>query len=373
MWWGADMAAHQPEPALAAGLAASDGLLRECHDVLLVDLDGVAYLGDQPIAGAAKALTEARAAGARPVFVTNNAARPPVAVAHQLTKMGVAAESHEVMTSAVAAAQELASRFAAGSPVLVVGGAGVIEALQEAGLRPVDQAAADPVAVVQGFAPEVGWGALAEAMVAMRAGAVWIATNTDVTLPSPRGPLPGNGSLVAALVAATGQQPEVIGKPSLPLYRAALALGGGTRPLMIGDRLDTDIAGARAARMPALLVFTGVSSPADLLMAEPGLRPCFIGRDLRALGLHHPAVEVDGLTARCGATRVRLTDELVTVTNEDAANPHEPGTTAPATVDGLDGLRALVALGWTDDDLAGGDQRRVAAYRTALESLNLDL
>lgn len=345
----------------ASGLAASEGSLLHAHDLLLVDLDGVTYLGDRPIEGAAAALTAAGAAGLKVVFVTNNASRPPAAVAEQLVAMGVPAQPSEVMTSAIAAAGELARRFPAGTPILVVGGVGVREALVGAGLRPVTSAAENPAAVLQGFAPEVGWTSLAEASVALRAGATWIATNADLTLPSPRGPLPGNGSLVAALTAATGLHPEVTGKPERALFDAALALGGGSRPLVVGDRLDTDIAGARAAGLPALLALSGVSSAADLIAAGPASRPDYIGRDLRALALRHPAAAAHDDAATAGASRVSIVDGAVRL--EEAA-----GT---ATPDGLDRLRALCALAWSSGG-SGPAAGLSQVYKTALKSLDLD-
>jgi HAD superfamily hydrolase (TIGR01450 family) len=310
-----------------SGLAASDRPLEQTYDAMLVDLDGVVYLGDRSIDGAAEALQAAGAAGARVVFVTNNAARPPADVAAQLQEMGVPARPDDVMTSAVAAARAAAERFSPGDPVLVVGGAGVREALRDAGLRPVDFAEDSPVAVVQGFADSVGWPMLAEATVALRAGATWIATNVDATLPSARGPLPGNGSLVAALATATGLTPEVIGKPQPTLFTAAIAASGGSRPLVVGDRLDTDIAGATAAGIPGLFVLTGVSTATDLLRAEPAMRPSYIGRDLRALALSHPGAEVvDG--------SARLTGEAA-------------GGRAGDGPDGLDPLRELCAVAWS--------------------------
>jgi ribonucleotide monophosphatase NagD (HAD superfamily) len=266
------------------------------------------------------------------------------------------------MTSAIAAAAELARRFPAGAPVLVVGADALRDAVSEAGLLPVADAAADPVVVVQGFAREVGWILLAEASVALRAGADWVATNADLTLPTPRGPLPGNGSLIAALTAATGLKPEVIGKPAPALFAAALAAGGGDRPLVIGDRLDTDIAGAHAADLPSLLVLTGVSGVHDLLMAEPASRPEFVGRDLGALRLVHPVTQVEAGAASCGGSRASRRDATVTVEN----------TGTEATPDGLDGLRALCALAWSASPpltAPGGDR---SAYEKALETLNLD-
>lgn len=348
-------------PAAGDPVDAGRTLLDD-HDLLLVDLDGVAYLGDRPIEGAAEALSAARDAGAGIVFVTNNASRSPSAVAEQLNAMGVTASAAEVMTSAIAAAAELARRFPPGAPVLVVGGDALRDAVSDAGLSPVDSAGADPVVVVQGFAKEVGWTLLAEASVALRSGAGWVATNADLTLPTPRGPLPGNGSLIAALSAATGLKPDVIGKPGPALFTAALAAGGGQRPLVIGDRLDTDIAGAHAAELASLLVLTGVSGTHDLLMAEPGSRPEFIGRDLHALGFGHPIAAVEAGTASCGGSRASSVDGAVTV-EETGQQP---------TPDGLDGLRALCALAWSASPPLSTSDRDAAAYEKALENLDLD-
>jgi glycerol 3-phosphatase-2 len=352
------MTAGSTEPS--AGLVASDGPLLNSHDLLLVDLDGVAYLGDRPIDGAAAALSAARKAGLGLIFVTNNASRPPSAVAEQLTSMGVAAQADEVMTSAMAAARELASKYPAGTPVLVVGGAGVRDALSAAGLLPVASADEHPAAVLQGFAPEVGWSALAEASIAVRAGAEWVATNDDATLPSPRGPLPGNGSLVAALATATGLRPLVIGKPAPALFTAALEAGGGTRPLVVGDRLDTDIAGARAAGLPSLLVLSGVSRPMDLVTAAPASRPHYVGHDLRALELTHPVVEVNDGVATCGNASASFVD----------GTAHLDSAGSAVTPDGLDGLRALCGLAWSTQS-ANAEAGDAVAYEAAVATLDL--
>jgi HAD superfamily hydrolase (TIGR01450 family) len=264
------------DPARSASLLAG-------HDALLVDLDGVVQLGRDPVPGAAVALEGARAAGLRVVFVTNNAARSAADVASTLTDLGVTAAPADVLTSSMAAADLLAGRFPSGTRVLVVGGAGLREPVEAAGLTPVASADEEPAAVVQGWSPDLTWALLAEAAVAVRRGAAWFATNTDATLPSPRGPLPGNGAMVGAVALATGTEPEVVGKPGRALFDAAVRVAGATRPLVVGDRLDTDIAGANAAGLPSLLVLTGVSRPADLLAAAADLRPTYVGHDLGAL------------------------------------------------------------------------------------------
>jgi HAD superfamily hydrolase (TIGR01450 family) len=254
------------------------------YDLVIFDLDGVVYLIDKPIAGAAEAVERLRAAGTAVAYATNNASRRAADVAALLTGMGVPAVPAEVLTSAGAAAAMLAGKLPAGAPVLVVGADALRAEVRDAGLKPVEALEDEPVAVVQGYGPEVGWRILAEAALAVRAGATWVATNTDRTLPGPRGPLPGNGSLVAVLRTALDRDPDlVVGKPEPALFTTAASQSGAQRPLAVGDRLDTDIQGAVTAGMDSLLVLTGVSGPADLLAAPPSRRPTFVAADLTAL------------------------------------------------------------------------------------------
>jgi glycerol 3-phosphatase-2 len=316
-----------------APLAGSDQPLTRRYDGFVVDLDGVVQLDDQPVAHAAPVLAELAAEGRSPIFLTNNASRPPAEVASRLAALGVQAEERQILTSAMVAARVLADRLPAGADVLVVGGAGLIDAVQAAGLHPVSSATPSVMAVVQGWAPEVGWQLLAEGSVALRAGAQWIATNADRTLPSPRGPLPGNGSLVAALRTATGLEPEVVGKPEQAVFDTAAARTEGRAPLMVGDRMDTDIAGARAAGLPTLLVLTGVAGPRDLLAAPPEQRPTYVGADLRALLQAHHAPDVAGRAAACGEVAVDADGNVTTHGELDAERA-------------IDGLRAAAALAW---------------------------
>jgi ribonucleotide monophosphatase NagD (HAD superfamily) len=198
--------------------------------------------------------------------------------------MGIEAAADEVLTSAGAAALVLAQRLPAGSPVLVVGAPALHEEVAAAGLRPVSDAGENPLAVVQGYGPQVGWAQLAEACVAVRAGALWVATNTDRTLPTPRGPLPGNGSLVAALATALDRQPDlVVGKPAPGLFTAAAAQTSAVRPLVVGDRLDTDILGACRAGMDSLLVLTGVSTAEQANAAPLDCQPTYVTAGLDGL------------------------------------------------------------------------------------------
>lgn len=252
------------------------------YDLVILDLDGVVFLIDRPIHGAAQAVEQVRALGVPVIFATNNASRRAGEVADLLSGMGVPARAEEVFTSAAAAARILAERFEPGAPILVVGAEALRDEVLAAGLSVAAGAEDKPVAVVQGYGPKVGWAELAEATLAVRAGALWVATNADRTLPSPRGALPGNGSLVAAVATALGRQPDiVVGKPSPGLFQAAAR--GRNRPLVVGDRLDTDIAGAHQAGLDSMLVLTGVSSLADLAAVPSEQRPTYIAPDLSGL------------------------------------------------------------------------------------------
>ncbi|WP_432458111.1 HAD-IIA family hydrolase [Cellulomonas iranensis] len=292
----------------ARGLLGSDEPLATRYDLALVDLDGVAYRGHEPIDGAAEGLAQARAAGMRLVFVTNNASREPETVADQLTGLDIPTRADEVMTAAQAAAELLATRVEPGASVLVVGGAGLHTAVRAKGYRVVGSADDEPVAVVQGFAPDLGWSDLAEAAYAVQRGAWHVASNLDLSLPTARGFAPGNGSLVGAVRAATGVEPASAGKPSPTMYRLAVARAGAAAPLVVGDRLDTDLAGARAGDMPGLHVLTGVSTARDAVLAAPGERPHYLAADLRALLVPHPEPVVDGGWWVCRDAAARVVD-----------------------------------------------------------------
>jgi glycerol 3-phosphatase-2 len=268
--------------------------------------------------------------------------------------MGVPAEPDEVLTSAGAAAALLAEELPAGAKVLVVGAEALRAELRTVGLVPVTKLDESPVAVVQGYGPEIGWADLAEASLAVRAGARWMATNTDKTLPSPRGPLPGNGSLVAVLRTALDRDPDVVvGKPEPGLFTAAASISGANRALVVGDRLDTDIAGANAAGLPSLLVLSGVSTAEETVRAAPGERPDYIAADLR--GLLSPAGAL-----RVGphpAWRIDIGPSLVTV--------HSAGSEPPDT---LTVVRATANAVW-NSSLAGQPFEIVAGDHNARKAL----
>ena len=320
--------------------------LVEAYDLVIFDLDGVIYLIDKPIAGAADTVERLRGDGTAVAFATNNASRRAADVAELLSGMGVAATADEVLTSAGASAAMLADELPAGAPVLVVGAPALRDEVREVGLTPVERFEDEPVAVVQGYGPDVDWKILAEAALSVRAGAKWMATNTDRTLPSPRGPLPGNGSLVAVLRTALNRDPDVVvGKPQPALFTTAASLSGARRPLTVGDRLDTDIEGAVRAGQDSLLVLTGVSGPADLLAAPEHQRPTYVAGDLSALFGPDDAVRIpDGGTGELGGWRLER-DGSAAVLDGDG--------------DPVDALRLLCPATWDGaEPRTGGDAAR---------------
>jgi len=255
----------------------------------ICDLDGVVFVGSQAVAKAAETIAAAEAAGLRLVYLTNNASRSPKEVADKLTGFGIGVNPAQVVTAAVAGATRLAADLPPGSNVLVVGHNGLIEAVSEAGLQPVFQAKDRPVAVIQGWGPNVGWAQLAQAAYAIQGGAKYYATNLDRTLPTEEGFAPGNAALISAVTMATGVSPMAGGKPDPAIFQLAAERAGTDRPLVIGDRLDTDLAGARAAGYPGLLVLTGVNTLVDACLAPPDHRPSLVARSIEALTCPHRA------------------------------------------------------------------------------------
>ncbi len=259
-------------------------------DLLLADLDGVVYKGPDAIPHAVESLNRA-AAGRRVGYLTNNASRTAASVADHLTSLGLSVRPEDVVTSPQAAVRLLAGLVPAGALVLVVGGDGLVSEVVKAGFRVTRSADDLPAAVIQGFAPEIGWADLAEASFALHTGIPWVATNTDWTIPVARGIAPGNGTLVAAVHNAVGRLPVVAGKPEVALYEEAVSRFGGSTPLFIGDRLDTDILGANRAGIDSVLVLTGIDHAKQVLAAEPNSRPTYILEDLRGLDLPYPSTE----------------------------------------------------------------------------------
>ena len=275
----------------------------EAHDLVMFDLDGVVYVGGEAIDGVAERIERVRAAGRHVAFVTNNASRTPDKVADKLVAVGVGASATDVVTSAQASARLLVEQHGAGAKILLLGGEGLRVALLEAGLEPVEEPEG-AVAVASGYGPDVRWRDIMRASVLVRDGLPYVASNTDMTIPTPYGLAPGHGVLVRTIAGFAGVEPTVAGKPERPLMEETVRRVGGDRPIMVGDRLDTDIEGAHAIDVPSLLVLTGVSWLPDLAVATPELRPTYISPTLEGLFEPHPVpttseagVELNGWTA----------------------------------------------------------------------------
>jgi HAD superfamily hydrolase (TIGR01450 family) len=264
-------------------------------------------------------------------YVTNNASRSTAEVAAHLRELGAPAEDDDVVSSAQAGAALLASKVPAGAAVLVTGSAALAREVQVRGLVPVRSLDDNPVAVIQGFSPEIGWRDLAEASYAVAAGAVWVATNTDLSIPQARGIAPGNGTLVNAVRAATGKEPLVAGKPEAPLFLAAAERLGAQRPVVVGDRLDTDILGGNRAGFATAAVLTGVDTPRTILTARAAERPGFILGTLDELYVPYPEPQADDGAWRAGRSTARVEGAVVRISG---------------TMDDLDAWRAACAAWW---------------------------
>ncbi len=348
-------------------LQPSERPLCEVYDTGLFDLDGVVYIGPEAVPGAPDRLRQLVNRGMRVVYVTNNASRLPRTVAGHLDELGAPVTEDTVVTSAQAAARLVSDLVPAGATVLVVGGEGLFAALTERGLRTVDAYDERVAALVQGFGPAVGWPQLAEGVRAVDAGRPWIATNPDVSMPTPTGRAPGNGALIEVIALVTGRRPIVAGKPMTPLFDEAVRRSGARRPLVVGDRLDTDIEGAVSAGRDSLLVFTGSTDLPTLAAAPRGSRPSFLAADLGGLLRAHPRpVPTRVGVWRCGGWLAEVTSEGEPVLRRAEDAPHvdaapmdapgagtQPGDSGdPAEAE--DAARALVAACWSRMDVAGG-------------------
>jgi len=325
-------------------------MLIDNFDSLFLDLDGVVYRGSKAIPGAVEAINRAQQMGRKIGYITNNASRTQQSIADQLVGFGLEATPDQIIGSAAAGVKLLAKKVPAGASVLVVGGEGLIKEVELAGFRRVEKAAENPQAVIQGFSPSVSWPDLAEASYAIQNGAIWVATNQDWTIPLEQGIAPGNGTLVGAVHTAVGILPEFAGKPFRPIFDAALDQLGATRPLMIGDRLDTDIKGAHAAGIASASVMTGVIGNKELLGAKSDERPSYVLNDLADLFESYPEPSATKHGVRVGKSQVELLGDRVMLTD---GHPDDIAT-----------LRAATNLIWTsgrpiyglqvDPELLGG-------------------
>ncbi|MFP7833642.1 HAD-IIA family hydrolase [Marisediminicola sp. LYQ134] len=279
-------------------------------DIVLADLDGVIYEGDNAIDHAVESMNAA--ASDLPIgYITNNASRTAASVAEHLSRLGLSVGETDVVTSPQAAVRLLADTIGAGSTVLVVGGEGLVVEVERAGFVVTRSANDSPAAVIQGFHPTVGWPELAEASFALHAGIPWIATNTDWTIPVARGIAPGNGTLVSAVHSAVGRLPVVAGKPEVPIFTEAMRRFAVSTALFLGDRLDTDILGANRAGLTSALVLTGIDRAKQVLAADAKSRPTYLLDDLRQL--HEPYPVARDETDSTGHRRVHVGDAVVSM------------------------------------------------------------
>ncbi len=286
-------------------------------ETLLLDLDGVIYEGKNVIEDAVESITALREMGIKTGYVTNNSSRKPETIADQLRGFGLELSASEVISSAQAGVELLATMIPAGSKVLVVGGEGLRAEVVAAGFELVASSDQSPAAVIQGFSPDVGWNDLAEASYSIQRGAKWVATNQDWTIPREKGLAPGNGTLVSAVHTAVGQLPVVAGKPERAIFDTAVRTFLARSAIYVGDRLDTDVVGANKAGLGSALVMTGVTTRKELLAAKSDSRPTYILGTLKDLLSDYRTPSKTKRGYKLGEAEVELLGEKIVVSFGD--------------------------------------------------------
>jgi len=258
--------------------------LVDSYDMVGFDLDGVVYRGPEAVPQAPETIAELRKRGVRVGFVTNNAQRASSTVADHLTSLGIDCTPDDVVTSAQATARIMAEALPAGAEVFVLGTPALRAEIAARGLTPVSGRSSALAAICVGFDPSLTWDDLNQGCYAVQAGAVWYACNDDLNRPSGDGIAIGMGGILKAMKEALpGLAPIMGGKPARPLLDETLLRLGGTHPLFVGDRLDTDIEGANNAGWDSLFVLSGAQNMADLAVAPAVQYPTYIGQDVSAL------------------------------------------------------------------------------------------
>lgn len=336
--------------------------LSDAFRLALLDLDGVVYRGGNPVEHAADAITNAQQHGMAIEYTTNNSSRFQATVADQLKSFGLTVEPWQIITSSVVAARMVARHVERGSRVLVLGAEHLRDEVQRAGLKPVDSCEDNPQAVIQGWYPHMTWQEMAEVAFAVEHGAQYFVTNRDLTIPRELGIAPGCGSMIQAVINATGVQPIAsAGKPESAMYDEARFLVAAniehneedfsdnteqdeygnpvisiSRSLAVGDRLDTDIEAGTRRGYESLLVLTGVTDPRMLMLAPQHLRPSFVSKDLRGLNEAHETPQLcDTDTFTCGKATARCCDNKTIEVNDTSD---------------INALRAACALAWNLQD-----------------------
>jgi glycerol-1-phosphatase len=245
--------------------------LADHFEGFLIDLDGVVWIGREPVPGAPEALRSLLAAGKRLVFVTNNPARPPAAYAERLAELGVEVGAERIVTAGMVGARLAAQAAGPDGSAFVIGRAPLKEMVAAAGVTLLEgEAGRDASVVVVSGHREFDYAALLTAKRALDRGAALLATSRDPTMPMPGGEWPGTGAVLAAVETASGRVAEIAGKPERHLFELALeAIGDGGRVAMVGDRVTSDIEGGQRAGLATILVLSGTDGRAEAEAAKP--------------------------------------------------------------------------------------------------------
>ena len=307
--------------------------LIDSYDALFADLDGVVYEGGKAIQHAISTLVAIKQSGLALGYVTNNSSRKPQTIADQISAYGIDVLAEDVVSSGQTGVELLSTLVEPGAKVLVVGGEGLRTYTEQAGFQLVSDSSGNPDAVIQGFSPDLGWKQLAEAAYSIQNGAKWVATNSDWTIPQERGIAPGNGTLISAVHTAVGQLPLIAGKPEVAIFETAKRRFASSRPLFVGDRIDTDILGANRAGIDSVLVLTGISKAKELLSTLSESQPTFVIADLRELLVPYVQPKKTKFGYSLRGAEVELLGSKVRVT---AGDPR-----------GIDALRCACAVIWS--------------------------
>jgi HAD superfamily hydrolase (TIGR01450 family) len=306
--------------------------LAKAYDTALLDLDGVVYIGQDAVPGVIGALNQVHDEFAMTLTcVTNNASRSPQRVAQHLNELGLQVTAEDVVTSAQAGAAELAKLIPPGSNVFVLGSKDLAREVELVGLNPSHDESVTYDALIQGYWPDMPFRILEFAASLLRTGVPWVATNMDMTIPTPTGVAPGNGTVITALGETVNRTPTLVaGKPETPLMQQSIDRTNARRPLVVGDRLDTDIHGANNVGVDSLLVLSGVTTIEEILNAPIELRPTYLAWDASAVLTAHNGTETIGNATTCGGWKVANGDLL-------------------GQGDGLDAVAAIAVAHWNGD------------------------
>ena len=317
---------------MVSSFESASPILAQAYDTALLDLDGVVYIGQDAVPGVIGALNQAHDEfGMTLTCVTNNASRSPQRVADHLVQLGLKVSAADVVTSAQAGAAELAKLIPQGSRVFVLGSQDLAREVELVGLLASHDDSLTYDGLIQGYWPDMPWRILDFAAELLRTGVPWVATNMDMTIPTPTGVAPGNGSVVQALGQSVNREPTLVaGKPETPLMQQSIDRTNSKRPLVVGDRLDTDIHGANNVGVDSLLVLSGVTTLAEILQAPVELRPTYIAWDACEILKPQTGASFRGKVASCGGWQVKNSDLV-------------------GQGDALDGFKAIAIAHWNGE------------------------